>query len=290
MRTPLWESSAGALASLLNTRTDLVVFDLYTLTLPGGTVLRWSGTDARVTVNGTSWLLGPGFKRGRTRLSVGIAVDTLEVTVFADASITVSGTPLLQYIAKGGFDNARLQIDRAYKGRGDVAVVGTLLWFVGRVADTKGDRTQARLNVKSDTELLDVMVPREVYQPGCTNTLYDPSCGVSRAAKTVTGSATSASDATRTSFSHALGQAAGYFDLGVVSFSSGANAGIGRTVKRHTSGALAVLSPFPFPVASGDSFSIYPGCDKTQATCTAKFSNVIRFRGHPYIPAPETIT
>lgn len=289
MRTPSWESSSGALAALLNSRTDLVIFDLYTITLPGGTVLRWSGTDMPVTVNGTTWPLGPIFRRGRTRMQVGISVDSLDVTVIADNTVLVNSTPLLQYIARGGFDNARLQVDRAFKGGGDVSVTGMLLWFAGRVAETKGDRTQQQLTVKSDAELLDVMVPREVYQPGCLNTLYDSACGKDRVALTVVGAATSGTDSTRTTFNHNLGQSAGYFDLGVVKFTSGLNNGISRTIKRHAGGQFTVLAPFPFAVASGDTLQAYPGCDKTQVTCTSKFNNVIRFRGHPYVPVPETV-
>jgi uncharacterized phage protein (TIGR02218 family) len=290
MRTPLWETSAGALAALLNSTTAIVVFDLYTLTLAGGTVYRWSGTDVAVTVNAVTWALGPAFKRGRVQATVGIQVDTLEVTLFADSTITISGTPLIQYIARGGLDNARLQVDRAYRAATDTAVVGTLEWFTGRIAQVKPDRAQAELSVASDTELLDVMVPREVYQPGCTNTLYDSACGKDRTALTVSSTTSSATDATRTVFSHSLAQAAGYFDLGVVRFTSGANNGVARTVKIHSGSQITVLNPFPVAVANGDAFSIYPGCDKTQATCTTKFSNLARFRGHPYVPTPETVT
>jgi len=71
---------------------------------------------------------------------------------------------------------------------------------------------------------------------------------------------------------------------------TGPNAGISRTVKTHTSGALTVLQPWPFAVASGNTFTAYPGCDKAQATCSGKFSNLVRFRGMPYIPIPETAT
>lgn len=289
MRTPLWETSLGALATLLNSRTDLVVLDLYTLTLSSGAVYRWSGTDVVVKVNGVTWSLGPIFKRGRTRLSVGVQVDSLDVTVMADASVQINAIPLLRFIALGGIDNARLQVDRAYMSGTDTAVVGTLLWFTGRIAQTKADRTQAALTVKSDLELLDVQVPRELYQAGCLNTLYDSACQVVRATYNVTGAATSASNATRTQFSHALGQAAGYFDLGVVTFTSGLNTGQSRTVKLHVAGTLTVLSAFPFAVANGDTFGIVPGCDKKQSTCSAKFANLVNFRGMPYVPVPETV-
>jgi hypothetical protein len=43
-------------------------------------------------------------------------------------------------------------------------------------------------------------------------------------------------------------------------------------------------------VASGATFTVRAGCDKTQGTCTTKFSNLARFRGMPYIPVAETVT
>jgi uncharacterized phage protein (TIGR02218 family) len=41
-------------------------------------------------------------------------------------------------------------------------------------------------------------------------------------------------------------------------------------------------------IAAGDSFSIYPGCDKQQSTCQNKFANLINFRRFPYIPENST--
>ena len=87
-----------------------------------------------------------------------------------------------------------------------------------------------------------------------------------------------------------MAQAAGYFDLGVVKFTSGANNGVARTVKRHTSGQLVTLQPLPAAVANGDTFQVWPGCDKLQGTCSGKFANLARFRGQPYIPMAETVT
>ena len=39
----------------------------------------------------------------------------------------------------------------------------------------------------------------------------------------------------------------------------------------------------------GDVAYIYPGCDKTPATCKAKFNNFSRNRATPYVPLKETI-
>jgi uncharacterized phage protein (TIGR02218 family) len=175
-------------------------------------------------------------------------------------------------------------------GVADAGPVGALHWFSGRVAESDVDRYAARVTAVSDVELLDVQVPRDVYQPGCLNTLGDSLCGVTLAALAVTGTASGPSSADRTTVPHSLPQAAGHFDLGIMTMTGGANTGQRRTVRRHTTGQLQVLQPWPLPVVAGDSFSVRPGCDKTQGTCTTKFSNLARFRGMPYIPVAETVT
>jgi hypothetical protein len=32
---------------------------------------------------------------------------------------------------------------------------------------------------------------------------------------------------------------------------------------------------------------LFPGCDKTRATCVAKFSNILNFRGEPDVPGQD---
>ena len=66
--------------------------------------------------------------------------------------------------------------------------------------------------------------------------------------------------------------------------------GISRTVKSYAGGQFVFILPLPYDPTVGDTFSVYPGCDKTQAVCQSKFNNVARFRGFPFIPVPETTT
>ena len=79
----------------------------------------------------------------------------------------------------------------------------------------------------------------------------------------------------------------GWFDLGTVTFTSGANNGISRTVKSYAPGVLNFSLPWPYTPAPGDTFTAYPGCDKMQATCRGKFNNVGRFSSEPFIPVAE---
>lgn len=457
MRSPSWESSAGALATFLNSTTQCFMADLFTITLSGGAVLRYTSCDVPVTVNGNTFAVGPVIKRGKTKLTVGISVDTLELSLSADSTVTVNSVPLLQFIASGGLDGAAVLLERAFaatppnaaprrnlltntdalsswstyvEGTGAVSFdvvpdaiygnvlrvtktagatsdrvgknfgmsglggssfiassyarvnvagtsayafyvdaqkspsglvtsavvasgaigafqrysgvgsgllagggnfyfllsgpvgssvdyampqienaaaltdyqpvgatynaatpwIGTVGLFSGRVGPSKSSRYEAALTVNSDSELLNVMVPRNVYQPGCSNTLFDAACGLVKASFASSATASSATDATQRIFSSGLSQASGYFSQGWAVGVIGPNAGVGRTIKDFTGGVITTIQPWPSPVAAGNTFTVYPGCDKSQATCSAKFSNLAKFRGQPYVPAPETIT
>lgn len=299
MRRASWESSGGALASLLNGsgNRQLVMVDLYTFTSSAGTVLaRYTNGQQAVTINGTTWTLGPLIKRGRTRLFIGLEVDTLDLTLAGNDSVTMGGVPLMRFIANRGFDDARLTLERAFSPGPGQAFTGMLPLFIGRVAAVRSvTRMECRITVNADTELLDMMIPRNVYQPPCMNTLYDAACGVSRAANTVSGTAQSASDSARMYFTHNLGAAEGTYDLGVLTFTGGANAGISRTVRSYqtTAGSgvnrITLMGPMPAAVANGDAYTITKGCDRQQSTCNTKFSNLARFRGTPYVPTAESI-
>ena len=76
--------------------------------------------------------------------------------------------------------------------------------------------------------------------------------------------------------------------MGALTFTSGANVGMTRTVKAYGSGLFRFALQLPSPPAAGDTFTVYPGCPKTKEACASKFNNVIHFRGYPYVPPAET--
>jgi uncharacterized phage protein (TIGR02218 family) len=290
MRTPIWESSAGALVALLNGRNPMrKPIDCHTVTLLNGTVLRWSDGEASVTFGGNTFAIGPGIKRSRLSWKTGVQVDTMRITVWDNIGTTINGAGLMGFMRRRGFDGARWRLDKLFWGLNDTTPTGALPWFSGLVADSSVDRHEARLSVKSDLHLLDVMVPRDVYQPGCLNNLFDSACGLVRFSLRDSATTTGASNANRTTIPIPTTRAAGYYSLGEVQINGGPNSGLTRTVKTHTLGQLEVMPPFPYDVASGIGFYAWPGCDGLQSTCSGKFNNLARFRGQPYVPSPETI-
>lgn len=82
----------------------------------------------------------------------------------------------------------------------------------------------------------------------------------------------------------------GWFDQGVICFTSGALAGQFRPVSQYLGdGSVTVVPGFNVAPSPGDTFTILPGCSKTLPTCEGKFNNRISFGGYPFLPSPETV-
>lgn len=323
MRTPIDAAGTpGATVALLNSGAPFVMADLYTLTLSGGGVVRWTGHSQSLTFNGNTWAAGPVLARGAISHKIGTQVSTLEITLAASLSDLINGTPIIPFIANKGLDGAQLKLERAFMPvwyapeidltidpagdnlltdtTGDVLMVsaahgavitGTLIDFAGFVTSVKNvTRSSATITVSSGMVRLNVNMGPDLYQAPCLNVLFSGPCGLVRSSFAVSGAVAGA--ATQTAFNTNLTAADGYFSQGVILFTSGANSGVQRAVRSHVNASGALTMTFPLPVAptAGDTFTAWPGCDHTLATCKAKFGadNSIHFRGQPFIPVPET--
>jgi uncharacterized phage protein (TIGR02218 family) len=89
-------------------------------------------------------------------------------------------------------------------------------------------------------------------------------------------------------FTTNLTQADGFFDYGLVTFSTGLNAaGLAYEIKDYSSKEFTLFLPPAFPVAVGDKFKAVAGCDGNFSTCKNRFNNVVNFRGEPYVPGTD---
>lgn len=104
--------------------------------------------------------------------------------------------------------------------------------------------------------------------------------------------ATVATVASRSSFtSSAIARADGWFNGGLITFTSGENAGIEAEVKRwiDSSNTIELHLPVPFTIAAADAFTLRAGCDLLKATCIAKFDNLYNFRGFEQMPTRDEV-
>ena len=278
------KTASNALISFLNSSQQFYMADLYTLTLNGGFVARYTSWDQDLTVGGNTYQTFR-IERSKIRTVVGVEVDTLEVNVYAAPTDLLNGASWFSAVQRGALDSALLRLDRLFMPSIGDTSLGTIPLFTGRVSDTEVSRTEARLTIKSELELLNTNLPRNLYQAGCLHTLYDNGCQLNKANYAVSGTVVSGDV---TALNTTLGNATDYFTLGVIKFTSGANAGVSRSVRYHSGGNFVFALPLVSAPVPGDTFLAWPGCDKLKSTCSGKFNNIVNFRGFPFVPTPET--
>lgn len=276
------------LLALFNEKRRMYRVDLYTIKLATGQLLRYTDADRVVSIGGNSWTLGPMLTRNTVRIVSGIQVSTLRIDMSAKSDVLVNGVPLMEFVSLGGLDNAFITLERGYSpDPSQINLTGKMVIFIGRVADISVGRHVASIEVKSPTELLDVKIPRNVYQPGCHSTWADEACGIDKTLYTQSGVITSAS--TKRQLNSDIIGADEYYSLGVVKFTSGVNNGLSYTVRKQIGGQIDLIANTIATPQIGDTFDVYAGCDKTMGTCKNKFNNILRYRGMPFIPVPETV-
>jgi uncharacterized phage protein (TIGR02218 family) len=206
----------------------------------------------------------------------------------------IGSLPWASAVRAGIMQEAMVRVDRGYVAAWpatptlSLVPVGLVNVFFGRVAEIDFGRSSIQININSPLELLDIDMPRNLFTVECRYALFSPQCTLNAAAfaEAVTiGAVTS----TQQFAMNDLTRADGYYALGNIAFTSGLNAGLRMMIRTSigATGALTLLAPMPWTVAPGDLATIYPGCDKTVATCT-RFGNVLNHGGFTLIPAPET--
>lgn len=256
--------------------------DLYTLVLRSGAVIRMTGADTSISYLGNVFV-PVAITRGRTRLTVGIEVDTLEVDIHEP--LAVGSSNLFELAVNGGLYGATLRVERAIMAVWGDTSPGAVHVFDGRVTKPVAGIAGLHLSVQSESVLLNVEIPRRLYQPGCPYVLYGSACGKSAIPYTLTCGAGS----TRQVLELSLGAyEIGRFSGGVVTFTTGALTGVSRSIKTHdTTGTLVLMQALPSSPA-GLKVKLRQACFKTRAACEA-LSNLPNFGGFPDVPLPETV-
>ena len=278
--------ASTALIALLANSDRFIMADLYTFTLAGGLVLRYSAAPTAVSAKGHTFALGPKFERSKTKLVIGTQIDELDIRVYPEPTDMLGTLPFLEAAWQGQFDGALLQLERAFMPIYGDTTPGTVVLFAGRISDIDCSRSGIDMKCRSHLELPNIQMPRRLWQASCTHVFGGPMCQFDRASLALTFSAGAGS--TQTVITNAPTSMTP-FTLGTISGLTGANAGESRTIADFVSGATVTLKlAFLFAVVGGDQFKLLPGCDRTIASCSNIFNNAENFGGFPYIPTPET--
>lgn len=289
-------SVSPALRTFMINNPNCFRYDLFTITLVTGQLLYATSADFDIvwnghTFKGTSQNAYGAWKRGKITTLLGLATSTMDLSVSADSTVQFPGlnVSIIQAASLGLLDGALVKCETLYSLIPGDTTNGTEVKFVGEIANTDDlDRSHAKFTVTAMSFKLDTQLPKRLIQPGCLNTLFDAGCTLVKASYAVPKITTTGSTQSLLIPSVAFSQADGYFTMGQVAMTSGQNSGLVGTCKIHVGGQIQLQVPFPLPLTIGDTFTIYPGCDKLQSTCSTKFSNLANFEGLPYVPVPET--
>ena len=82
----------------------------------------------------------------------------------------------------------------------------------------------------------------------------------------------------------------GAYGQGMLRWFDGANAGLEDAISVSDGATVTLRLPARFAVAAGVLVELIEGCDKSLATCDARFANVANFRGEPYLPGVDLLT
>jgi uncharacterized phage protein (TIGR02218 family) len=250
-----------------------------------GTRLGFTDHDRDLAFDGTVFEAATGFTASEIKDALGLSVDNLEVS-----SALKSDRLSEDDLAAGLYDDAAVEIWRVNWADTESRV----LMRSGSLGEVRRSGAAFTAEVRGLAHYLQQPKGR-LYQSGCDADLGDSRCGIDLANPAFRGTGTVLAAASPRLFA-ASGLAAftaGWFTRGLVTFTSGANAGRAQEVKRHTlSGADATIElwqPMASAIAPGDTFTVAAGCDKQFSTCKAKFANAANFRGFPHIPGPDYV-
>lgn len=247
-----------------------------------GTIYGYTDYDSPLIVEGTTYIPAPGLKRTTLTSTTNDTVSSQELgSGWVDA-------PENELIA-GKFDNALVEVSfcswqhpdygRVIVQRGNI---GVIQWTAdGFRADIQSHMRQLQRNISFITTA------------GCRHQLFSQfnnnslgACTLNAASYTYVGTVTTITVPRLKFAASGLSQPAQYYQNGILTWTSGPNAGLKHEVKNHTVGGsteIELYLPAFVAPSTGDTFTITAGCDKSLATCKSKFSNGINFGGFPHI-------
>lgn len=253
----------------------------WSLTRRDGLVLGFTDHDRRLSFEGVDFAATTGLEAAESAAELGFAIGGGEVAgAFATLGLNEAD------LARGLYDDARVRVwlvNWADPGQ-------RVLLEEGFVGEIKRGEASFTAEIRSFAKAFDEERGR-LYMRSCSADLGDARCGLAL----VAAEAVVVESDGRLSLS-AEGTDAyadGHFTGGRLVFTSGANVGFATEVKRHgREGTQALFQLWQAPAAAimaGDGFRVTPGCDKSFATCRAKFANGVNFRGFPHMPTTDFI-
>jgi uncharacterized phage protein (TIGR02218 family) len=246
------------------------------LTRKDGVVMGFTDFNEPLIVDDFTYQSLGGFSPTTVQTTAALAVDNLEVIGVLDASMQAITEA---DIRAGLYDFAYIEIFMVNHADLSMGVIKLRSGWIGEITIKRGEYVA---ELRGLLQKLQQPIGK-LYSNQCRADLGDADCTVNLASFTINTSVNTVTN--NYTFTASINYASAWFQGGLLTWTSGLNAGLQMEVKIFTTpGSFQIVEPMPYTVSIGDGFSVYAGCNKATGTCISKFNNIINFRGEPFIP------
>lgn len=256
--------------------------ELYEFSRDGKT-WRYTSGDKLVSAGPNNYLAEP-IVRSAIFSSQDVSKSSLRITVartndFAEQYIlNPPATPINMLVKSYHFDDDAIA-DPYNLNEVDPNII--TIW-TGEVINVKfTGKNESIILCRPSINAMDRSTLRRLYQVQCPHPLYGDKCranptdsGINISIETTDGISITASDLSL--------QPDGYYSGGYIEFAFDGYI-IRRSIIQHAGSSISVNLPAQ-GISSGTTIDVFPGCDKSIATCATKFSNSDNFGGFPFFP------
>ncbi len=243
-----------------------------------GVAIGLTAHDRDLTIDGLVHRAAPGMVPSAITRSTGLEAETMDVSGALSAG-AISERDLLA----GRWDGARVMLFAVDWSGGDGRVdlgEGT----IGAVELRDGAFTA---ELRGANAALDRPVV-EATSPECRAELGDRRCRVAMAGRRRFARVVAAEGAVLT-----LDRGEPVADAyggGLLRWFGGENGGLEQAIAQSQDMSVTLRGPPALPVMAGALVELIEGCDRSIATCAARFGNAVNFRGEPYLPGMDLLT
>lgn len=242
-----------------------------------GVTLGLTSHDRALYFSGIMHLAAPGIAPAAIRKTVGLSEESAEVSgALSDSSISQRD------LSAGLFDDATIEI-----GAVDWETLSHAVFYSGVI----GDVTEGPQEFSADLQSAKVALQKDLVaytSPTCRAQFCGPGCGLS-AARFTANTELETVDLDDNCVS-ATGVSPAIYLGGQLTMLEGPQSGIVFTIVASKNGALILDRPIYPGTSAGMKVRVHEGCDRTHATCHARFNNAINFRGEPFLPGNDLLT
>jgi len=264
--------------SILETGLTTIAF-CWRLERRDGVALGFTTHDRDLIIAHLRYRAAPGMLPSAVSLSDGFDPDSMDIS-----GALTSDAISKEDLKAGRWDGAAVTLFITDWENPEADHVSLARGVLGDVA-AQGNGFSAEL--RGPTALLERPVVEQT-SPECRAQLGDKRCRVDMAPRVrVTRVTGMSGDVVEVAAASAEPNAYAY---GRARWIGGRNSGLESALLSSDGPQLTLREPLPCPFAVGDVVEISEGCDKSFATCTARFANGVNFRGEPHLPGMDLLT